>query len=102
MKKPKPVPDQTLLESIQSLAVEERHLRATVLQLLHEVEERRLYAQLGHRSLFRFCQKELGLDEHNAYQLVMALRLRAPEPKPLAIPLSAGGAGVRKPRPRQP
>ncbi len=100
--KKKPLPDQILLESIQNLAVEERFLRAAVLQLLHEVEERRLYSQLGHRSLFRFCQKELGLNEEESYQLVMGMRLRTPELKPPALPLSVSAGGARKPKRRQP
>ncbi|MGK5087199.1 hypothetical protein WDW86_06540 [Bdellovibrionota bacterium FG-2] len=50
--------DENLLSQIKLLAAAERRLTTQVLELLREVERRRLYSGLGFSSLFEYAVKE--------------------------------------------
>lgn len=95
-------PNLSLVETVQNLTAQERLVQKEMLELLHVVEEQRLYASLGYSSLFQFCQKELEMDEDKAYRLVMSLRLREPTATPPANRPRGGGGGARTPKPRRP
>ena len=53
-------PNDRLLEELRSTYGDERASVVKVIRLLEEVDRRRLYAELGYSSLFRFCQKVLN------------------------------------------
>ncbi len=67
--------DGDLLSKIRSLAVEERKLTTQVLELLREVERRRLFARQGFSSLFEYAVKELGYSEASASRRINSMRL---------------------------
>lgn len=63
------------LERLKNLVAEERRITVEVLRALAEVEDSRLYAEMGYSSLFVFCTRELGYSEGAAYRRVSAMRL---------------------------
>ncbi|MGK5088336.1 HNH endonuclease [Bdellovibrionota bacterium FG-2] len=75
MKNLKSVPDVSLLSQIRQLAADERKLTTQVLELLREVERRRLYAGQGFSSLFEYAVKELGYSEASASRRINSMRL---------------------------
>lgn len=64
-----------LLTRTRALVQEERRITAELLHLLRELENRRLYAELGYSSLFEFCRRDLGYSESAAYRRISAMRL---------------------------
>ena len=75
MKFTKSLSDSELLTQIQNLAAEERKLTMQVLELLREVERRRLYSQQGYSTLFEFAVKALGYSEASAARRINSMRL---------------------------
>ncbi|MEK6706164.1 MAG: HNH endonuclease signature motif containing protein [Bdellovibrionota bacterium] len=71
----KSLPDSVLLSKIKTLAEEERKLTTQVLELLREVEHRRLYAQQGFSTLFEYVVKGLGYSEASAARRINSMRL---------------------------
>ncbi len=67
--------DENLLSQIRCLAAEERKLTTQVLELLREVERRRLFAGLGFSSLFEYAVKELGYSEASVSRRINSMRL---------------------------
>ncbi|MFH1017097.1 MAG: hypothetical protein V1798_02820 [Pseudomonadota bacterium] len=63
------------------LAKKERQTTLELLNHLHEVERRKLFAERGYGSLWDYVQKALGYSESQAYERISAMRLmfRAPE-----------------------
>ena len=55
--------NEELLTKTKQAALEERKLTLEVLQLLREVEKRRLHLELGYGSIFDYAVKELGYDD---------------------------------------
>jgi 5-methylcytosine-specific restriction endonuclease McrA len=64
-----------LLSNTKASVLEERLHTSQVLHHLQEVEVRRLYLAEGYSSLFVFCMKELGYDEHQSQRRISAMRL---------------------------
>ena len=75
MKQPHTISDSELLSQIRLLALEERKLTLQILELLREIERRRLYARQGYGSLFEYTVKELGYSEASASRRIHAMRL---------------------------
>lgn len=75
------LPDAELEERLKRLAGIER--KALVLLLLHlgEFDERRLYADRGHPSLFSYCMHILGYSEQAAYKRIQAARAARAHPE---------------------
>ena len=77
------ISDQALLQKIKKLRVQEKMFTTLVLEHLQEVENRKLYSELGISSLFSYCVKELDYSSAEASVRVNAVRLvnRHPEMK---------------------
>ncbi len=71
----KTLSDENLLSQLKHLAIEERKLTTQVLELLREVERRKLYCGLGFSSLFEYAVKELGYSEASASRRINSMRL---------------------------
>lgn len=67
--------DQQLLFDLHQAVLQERKLTLAVIELLKEVEDRKLYLNLGFASLVEFCIKELKYSESAAYRRISAMRL---------------------------
>ncbi len=71
----KNISDQVLLERTQNLVRRERELLGEVLHHLKEIERRRLFSQLGYKSIFDYATKKLGYAEDQAARRISAMRL---------------------------
>lgn len=67
--------DSTLIEKVEILAKDEREILAKILHYLREIERRRLYAELGYKSLHDFATKRLAYSDDQAYRRIAAMRL---------------------------
>src|SRR5215470_4369009 len=67
--------DATLLHDLTTLIAKERGVTAAVLAHIAEVDERRLYLQAGHPSMWSYCVHDLHLSEEAAYKRIHAARL---------------------------
>src|SRR4051812_28911001 len=67
--------DQQLLSELSSLVKTGNVLNADVLAHLAELDERRLYLELGFSSLFAYCTESLGMDESSAGRRITAARV---------------------------
>lgn len=67
--------DQDLVSKLKALVSEERRLATQVLEHLHEVDRRRLFAEFGCASLWEFCTHELGYSEGAAHRRIAAMRV---------------------------
>src|SRR3990167_5862200 len=75
--------DKELLTNVKCLVAEERLTLERILEHLEEIQRRRLFADLGYSSLFKYLVKELKYSESAAARRVAALRLvnKVPEAK---------------------
>ncbi|MBI4377295.1 MAG: HNH endonuclease [Elusimicrobia bacterium] len=81
---------ESLLERrLRALAWGEKQVLAGFLKHLDEFDQRRRHAPNGYPSLFRYCTKELGLSEDEAYLRIQAARLSRNYPQILDM-LSRG------------
>ena len=69
--------DPQVLAGAMRLAAEGRKVVADLIALLLAVDARRLYAEEGYSSLFRFCVERLRLSEEEAYYRIAAARVAA-------------------------
>lgn len=67
--------DIALLKDTKTLASEYREVTAKLLHHLKEIEERKLYSELGYSSLFKYVVVELGFDEASAVRRIKAASL---------------------------
>jgi len=63
-----------LVKKIKELRGEEKRILALLLECLHELDNRKLYRELGYPSLFAFCTKALGYSEGAAFRRIAAAR----------------------------
>jgi hypothetical protein len=75
--------DTYLLKKIKEIRNQEKNYTSQILDLLIEIERRRLFADLGHSSIFHYCIDELGYSKNEAYCRINAMRLirKIPEVK---------------------
>ena len=73
--------NDTLIDDLKRMVADERKLLTSILRHLKEVEDRRLYLERGHSSLFAFITKELGYSESAAQRRIQAMRLMRDVPK---------------------
>ena len=73
--------NDTLIDDLKNMVADERKLLTTILRHLKEVEDRRLYLERGHSSLFAFITQELGYSESAAQRRIQAMRLMRDVPK---------------------
>lgn len=64
-----------LHETLTVLVRKERRILNEILELLGEVNRRKLFLNFGHSSLLKYCVKELGYSESAAYRRIKALRV---------------------------
>ncbi len=67
--------DSELVASLKSKSQMERNLTVDIIELLAEVDRRKLYLELGFASLLEFCVKELKYSESSAYRRISTARL---------------------------
>jgi hypothetical protein len=67
--------DQELLAATENLVRSERAILTQVLHHLREINCRRMFSDLGFRSLFEYSVKKLGYPEDQAYRRINAMRL---------------------------
>lgn len=63
-----------LLENTRELVGRSRRLEAVLLVHLGEIDERKLYLELGFPSMFAFCVAEYGFSEEAAYNRILVAR----------------------------
>jgi hypothetical protein len=67
--------DQTLLAKTESLVRQERELLTQILHHLREIDSRRLFSDLGFKSIFEYAVKKLGYSDDQAGRRISAMRL---------------------------
>lgn len=67
--------NQELLNEIRKKSKQEQNLTLEVIELIREVNQRRLYLQLGFASLFDFVTKDLGYEPASAMRRIQAARM---------------------------
>ena len=71
---PSHLSDRELLDATERAARDERRTTVALIELLAEVDARRLYLGVGHASLFVYCRQVLRLSEHESYNRIEAAR----------------------------
>jgi len=69
------LPDDALISKTESLVGEERKTLTQILHHMKEIERRRLFSELGYKSIFDFAVRRLGYTEDQAYRRISAMRL---------------------------
>ena len=59
--------DKVLLDDTKKLAKAEREVTIKILHHLKEIDRRKLFTDLGHRSLHDYCLRELGYSDASAH-----------------------------------
>ncbi|MFA4875079.1 MAG: HNH endonuclease signature motif containing protein [bacterium] len=77
--------DERLIEEIKQLASNEFISLANLLSLLAEMDDRKLYAQLGYSSLFVYMVEALHLSEDATYKRIQAARTARRYPVVLSL-----------------
>ena len=77
--------DKELLANIIFLVRKEKELTLSVIEHLAEIQNRRLFADLGYSSLFAYCTKHLGYCESEAYYRINAMKLTHSMPMAKAL-----------------
>ncbi len=72
--------DKALIERLRELTLDERAVRAELVVLLAEFDQRRLYLTAGFPSLFAYLTDHLRFSKASAYRRVTAARLQARMP----------------------
>lgn len=85
--------NEVLFEKIKSLVGSERRIGVEILELLHEIDRRKAYAELRYDGLYTYCVKELGFSESQAYQRIQAMRALKELPE-LKTMIEAGSLSV--------
>jgi len=68
------LPDSELLSGVRRLRGEERKLDRKIIEYICEIENRRLYAEIGYPNIIEWLVKDLGYTESSAYRRMMAAR----------------------------
>ncbi len=66
---------EQLLSRTKGLAAEERRVTVLLISHLEEIQNRRLFAEIGFSSMWEFCTKYLHLSEGSAQRRIQAMRL---------------------------
>lgn len=62
------ISNQELLGRLEKLVLTERKITHVILCHINEVESRRLYAELGFDSMFKYLTRHCGYGEDSAYR----------------------------------
>jgi hypothetical protein len=71
----KKLKNEELLQRTKYLAVKERKITLQILHHLQEISRRRLFAERGYSSLFKYATKELGYSDASAMRRLQAMEL---------------------------
>jgi hypothetical protein len=71
----KKLKNEELLQRTKFLAMEERKLTLQILHHLQEISRRRLFAERGYSSLFKYATQELGYSDASAIRRLQAMEL---------------------------
>ncbi len=77
--------DKNLLQNTKNLVVRERELFTEIIHHLQEIQRRRLFSDLGYRSLWDYCMKALGYSESQVKRTTDAMKLIQEIPEVEAI-----------------
>ncbi|MBS1969800.1 MAG: HNH endonuclease [Bdellovibrionales bacterium] len=77
----KKISNQELLSRLDKLVRTERKLTHVILCHINEVESRRLYAEMGFDSMFKYLTSHCGYGEDSAYRRLQAARLLKKTPE---------------------
>ncbi len=77
--------DKDLLQNTKNLVARERQLFTEILHHLQEIQRRRLFSDLGYRSLWDYCMKALGYSESQVKRVTDAMKLIQEIPEVEAI-----------------
>jgi hypothetical protein len=69
------IPDTELLSMVKTKAENERQLTLDVIELLREIQSRRLHLKRGFSSLHEYCVKELRYSDGAAFRRIKAMKL---------------------------
>ena len=69
------VNNEELVSILKSKAQTERNLTLEIIELLEELDTRKLHLKMGFGSLLEFCVKELKYSESAAYRRISAMRV---------------------------
>jgi len=84
------LPDEQLLAEVRILVSRERTATSILIASLAELDERKLFLQLGFSSLHDYCTRELGLSAAAAHNRITAARVA--RRFPVALSMLASGA----------
>ena len=73
--------DRVLIEDTKILVTKEREVLVQLLHHLKEIDNRKLYSDLGYSSLFVYMTKGLGYSESAAGRRIQAARLLRSHPE---------------------
>jgi 5-methylcytosine-specific restriction endonuclease McrA len=68
------IQDNQLINLLKNKVKEEQKINLEVIELLREVQRRRLFSDFGHANILEFCIRELNYSEHQAYRRLRALK----------------------------
>lgn len=77
----KQLPNDTLSTAVKALRSKENITQAQIVRYLLEVEERKIYSELGHSSLLTYCIEALGYSVDAAYIRVQAVKCLKENPE---------------------
>ena len=67
--------DKSLLKDTKDLAQQYRSVTTKLLHHLREIDNRKLFTELGYTSLFAYIVRELGFSESSAARRLSAMKL---------------------------
>lgn len=67
--------NQELIAELKQICEQEKAIVNRSIDILREIEERRIYLKMGYPSLYEFCITELKYSEGSAYRRIAAMRL---------------------------
>lgn len=66
---------QMIVNKAEKLVREERRITTEILECLHEIDSKMIYAEMAYSSLYEFCVKHLKYSEGSAHRRISAMRL---------------------------
>jgi hypothetical protein len=66
---------RNILVKTENLVREERRITTEILECLHQIESKMIYAEMAYSSLYEFCVKHLKYSEGSAHRRISAMRL---------------------------
>jgi len=87
------ISNHEVLNEMDRLVKSERKITHTILNHINEIESRRLYAELGYDSMFKYLTQRCGYGEDSAYRRLQAARVLKKNPE-IALKLEQGSLNL--------